>query len=67
MNKVTYQKVVDQAGKNHVLIFAHSQKETAKTAKTIKDMALEKDTHEVLQDVLPSIKNPSLQELLPLY
>ena len=42
MNEVTYQKVVDQAGKDQVLIFVHSRKETAKTAKTIKDMALEK-------------------------
>ena len=42
MNEVTYQKVIDQAGKNQVLIFVHSRKETAKTAKTIKDMALEK-------------------------
>ena len=44
MNEVTYQKVIEQAGKNQVLIFVHSRKETAKTAKTIKDMALEKDT-----------------------
>ena len=77
MNEVTYQKVVDQAGKDQVLIFVHSRKETAKTAKTIKDMALEKDTlglfinpssanREVLQDELRSIKDPSLQELLPL-
>ena len=44
MNEVTYQKFVDQTGKDQVLIFVHSQKETAKTAKTIKDMALEKDT-----------------------
>ena len=76
MNEVTYQKVVDQAGKDQVLIFVHSRKETAKTAKTIKDMALEKDTlglfinpssasREVLQDELLSIKDPSLQELLP--
>jgi len=76
MNEVTYQKVVDQAGKDQVLIFVHSRKETAKTAKTIKDMALEKDTlglfinpssanREVLQDELPSIKDPSLQDLLP--
>ncbi|PKC16297.1 Sec63-domain-containing protein [Rhizophagus irregularis] len=76
MNEVTYQKVVEQAGKNQVLIFVHSRKETAKTAKTIKDMALEKDTlrlflnpssasREVLQDELPSIKDPNLYELLP--
>ena len=33
MNEVTYQKVVDKAGKVQVLIFVHSRKETAKTAK----------------------------------
>jgi len=37
MNEITYQKVVDQAGKDRVLIFVHSRNETAKTA-------LEKDT-----------------------
>ena len=47
MNEVTYQKVVDQAGKVQVLIFVHSREETAKMQKQlriIKDMALEKDT-----------------------
>ena len=42
MNEVTYQKVVDQAGKDQVLVFVYLRKETPKTAKTIKDMALEK-------------------------
>lgn len=31
MNEITYEKVVEQAGKNQVLIFVHSRKETAKT------------------------------------
>jgi len=30
MNDVVYEKVFDQAGKNQVLIFVHSRKETGK-------------------------------------
>ena len=44
MNEVVYDKVIDHAGRNQVLIFVHSRKETSKTAKTIRDMCLEKDT-----------------------
>lgn len=40
---VCYEKVLDQAGKNHTLVFAHSRKETAKTAKFLRDMAVEKE------------------------
>lgn len=39
-----YDKVMEHAGKNQVLVFVHSRKETSKTAKTIRDMSLEKDT-----------------------
>ena len=44
MNEVVYDKVMEHAGKNQVLVFVHSRKETSKTAKTIRDMSLEKDT-----------------------
>ena len=44
MNEVIYDKVMEHAGKNQVLVFVHSRKETSKTAKTIRDMSLEKDT-----------------------
>ena len=44
MNDIIYDKVMDNAGKHQVLIFVHSRKETAKTAKTIRDLCLEKDT-----------------------
>ena len=44
MNDIIYDKVMDNAGKHQVLIFVHSRKETAKTAKTVRDMCLEKDT-----------------------
>ncbi|CAG8457348.1 10482_t:CDS:2 [Diversispora eburnea] len=76
MNEVTYHKVMDQAGKNQVLVFVHSRKETAKTAKTIRDMALEKDTigqflredsasREILQTESSTAKDTNLQDLLP--
>ncbi len=44
MNEIVYDKVMQNAGKNQVLIFVHSRKETAKTAKAIRDLCLEKDT-----------------------
>lgn len=44
MNEVAYEKTLEQAGKNQVLIFTHSRKETAKTAKFIRDHAMEQDT-----------------------
>ena len=44
MNDIVYEKVMEHAGKNQLLIFVHSRKETSKTAKTIRDICLEKDT-----------------------
>lgn len=42
-NEITYEKVMDQAGKNQVLVFVHSRKETATTARQLRDTALEND------------------------
>lgn len=44
MNEIVYEKVMEHAGKNQVLIFVHSRKETSKTAKAIRDLCLDKDT-----------------------
>eukprot|EP01114_Cavostelium_apophysatum_P007654 TRINITY_DN197_c0_g1_i3.p1 TRINITY_DN197_c0_g1~~TRINITY_DN197_c0_g1_i3.p1 ORF type:complete len:2134 (+),score=829.11 TRINITY_DN197_c0_g1_i3:506-6907(+) len=77
MNEIVYEKVVERAGANQILIFVHSRKETAKTAKAIRDMALSKDTlskflregsasREILQtEADESVKNADLKELLP--
>lgn len=76
MNDVVYEKVFDQAGKNQVLIFVHSRKETGKTARALRDMCLEKDTlglflkegsasTEVLRSEADQVKNPELKDLLP--
>ncbi|CAI4216488.1 unnamed protein product [Parascedosporium putredinis] len=46
MNDVTYNKVLEHVGtnRNQMLIFVHSRKDTAKTARYIRDKALEMDT-----------------------
>ncbi|WVF70387.1 hypothetical protein IAT40_005177 [Kwoniella sp. CBS 6097] len=76
MNEVCYEKVLNQAGKSQTLVFVHSRKETAKTAKFLKEMAMEKDTltqfinpegasREILLHEANECKNPDLKELLP--
>lgn len=77
MNEITYEKVMKQAGEHQVLVFVHSRKETGKTARAIRDMALANDTigrfleerqasREILQsEAEESTKNKELQDLLP--
>lgn len=76
MNDIVYDKVLENAGRQQVLIFVHSRKETSKTAKAIRDMCLEKDTlglflkegsasTEVLRTEAEQTKNQELKDLLP--
>ncbi|KAI9034250.1 Sec63 Brl domain-containing protein [Hyaloraphidium curvatum] len=81
MNEICYDKVIEEAEKggsdrNQILIFVHSRKETARTAKALRDLALEKDTigkilrldaasREILQTEAQTTKNTDLQDLLP--
>ncbi|CAK4033410.1 Pre-mRNA-splicing factor brr2 [Lecanosticta acicola] len=78
MNDVCYSKVLEQVGqnKNQMLIFVHSRKETAKTARYIRDKALELDTigqilrtdaanREILREEAESVQNSELKDLLP--
>ncbi|EPQ30981.1 uncharacterized protein PFL1_01170 [Pseudozyma flocculosa PF-1] len=76
MNEVTYEKTLEQAGRNQVLIFCHSRKETAKTAQFIRDQAIERDTisqflpqspasREVLQTELENVQDPGLRDVMP--
>jgi pre-mRNA-splicing helicase BRR2 len=44
MNDIVYDKVMENAGRNQVLIFVHSRKETGKTARAVRDLCLDKDT-----------------------
>ncbi|KAG5219829.1 DEIH-box ATPase [Salix suchowensis] len=76
MNEVCYEKVLDQAGKNQTLVFVHSRKETAKTAKFLRDVAIEKETitqfvkpdgavREILTEEANNVKDGNLRDLLP--
>ncbi|CAO2171153.1 unnamed protein product [Urochloa humidicola] len=76
MNEICYEKVMAAAGKHQVLIFVHSRKETAKTAKTIRDTALANDmvsrflknesaSQEILGTHAELVKNNDLKDLLP--
>ena len=75
MNEVVYDKVMEHAGRHQILVFVHSRKETAKTAKAIRDMCLENDTlgrfiregsstTEILKKESEETKNHDLQDLL---
>ena len=78
MNDVCYTKVLEQVGTNkqQMLIFVHSRKETAKTAKYIRDKALEMETigqilrsdaasREVLTEEADGVADRDLKDLLP--
>ena len=78
MNDVCYNKVLEQVGqnKNQMLIFVHSRKETAKTAKFIRDKALEMDTigqilrsdaasREILREEAEQVQNSDLKDVVP--
>lgn len=79
MNELTYEKVMDYAGQHQVLVFVHSRKDTVKTAKMIRDTALENDQiGQFLQNLQEAgrrilqaeaenstLTNPDLKALLP--
>lgn len=76
MNDICYEKVMLGAGKHQVLIFVHSRKETAKTARAIRDAALANDTlsrflkedsasREILHSDAELVKSNDLKDLLP--
>jgi len=51
INEICYEKVMERVGKHQILIFAHSRKETARTAKIMRDMALAQDElHKFIKD-----------------
>ncbi|CAG9313946.1 unnamed protein product [Blepharisma stoltei] len=76
MNEICYEKILQQAGKSQVLVFVHSRKETARTAKALRDLAVTKNdlfkflkedskSKEVLSVMSQSIENNELKDLLP--
>jgi pre-mRNA-splicing helicase BRR2 len=69
MNKVRYEKLLDQAGKSQTLVFVHSRKETAKMARFIKrrqSSSLSDPTllHERLTEEAGNVKDRNLRDLL---
>lgn len=77
-NQVCYEKVLEHVGENNnqMLIFVHSRKETAKTAKFIRDMAIDQGTmgrilrndaasRQILKEESEGITDGDLRDLLP--
>ncbi|KFY49093.1 hypothetical protein V495_00741 [Pseudogymnoascus sp. VKM F-4514 (FW-929)] len=78
MNDITYTKVLEHVGtnRNQMIIFVHSRKETAKTARYVRDKALEEETigqilrsdagsREALSTEAESVNDRDLKDLLP--
>lgn len=76
MNDICYEKVLEGAGKHQTLVFVHSRKETAKTARFMRDAALnsgalerfvrdDSASREVLKEEAATCKSAELRDLLP--
>lgn len=76
MNDACYEKVMQYAGQHQVIIFVHSRKETAKTARYLRDKAAEEGTlnrflrsdakaSEILKFESEQVQNTDLKDLLP--
>eukprot|EP01029_Cantina_marsupialis_P030669 TRINITY_DN838_c0_g1_i3.p1 TRINITY_DN838_c0_g1~~TRINITY_DN838_c0_g1_i3.p1 ORF type:complete len:2186 (-),score=829.25 TRINITY_DN838_c0_g1_i3:132-6689(-) len=76
MTKVAYNKVKTTAADNQVLIFVHSRSNTAQTAQSLQQMAVEQndigdfiaessETREVLVEEAGKVENKDLKELMP--
>lgn len=75
-NEICYEKaLVQRQSGNQMLIFVHSRAETGKTAKALRDLALDRDelssfvrdggaTQEILREEAASVKNADLKEVL---
>lgn len=78
MNDITYTKVLEHVGtnRNQMIIFVHSRKETSKTARYIRDKALEMETigqilrsdagsREALNTEAEAVNDRDLKDVLP--
>jgi pre-mRNA-splicing helicase BRR2 len=75
-NEICYEKaMVQRENGNQMLIFVHSRAETGKTAKALRDIAMEKDelsnfvrdgggTSEILREESADVKNADLKDVL---
>lgn len=75
-NEICYEKVLEHAGKDQIIIFVHSRKETAKTARFLRDHALEKETitqflradpatRDILTEEAATVSDATLKDILP--
>lgn len=76
MNDICYEKVMENAGNSQSIIFVHSRKETAKTARAMRDTALQNDqlakflkddsaSREILVSEAETCKSADLRDVLP--
>jgi pre-mRNA-splicing helicase BRR2 len=76
MNEICYEKALLHAGKNQILIFTHSRADTVKTAKALRDLAVNDDnigkfikedsaSSEILRTEAANVKNTDLRDILP--
>lgn len=76
MHELAYEKVAEQAGRNQMLLFVHSRKDTIKLAQFIRDKAIENDilhklvmtdsaSREILAEMAATAKSRELAALLP--
>ena len=75
-NEICYEKaMVQRQNGNQILIFVHSRAETGKTAKALRDLALQRDelssfvrdggaTQEILREESSAVKNADLKDVL---
>lgn len=75
-NEICYEKaMIQRQNGNQMLIFVHSRAETGKTAKSLRDLALERDelahfvrdgsaTQEILREETAGVKNADLKDVL---
>jgi len=75
-NDICYEKaVIQRKNNNQMLIFVHSRAETGKTAKALRDIAMERDelsyfvreggaTQEILREEISTVKNADLKDVL---
>ena len=75
-NEVVYEKVMDDIGKNQILVFVHGRKETFRTARALRDIAMERNelaklipedsaSKGVLSHESQNVKTAELKDLLP--
>ena len=75
-NECVFDKVLEEVGKNQILVFVHGRKETVKTARELRNLAMEKGelgnflpqdsaSKGILEHEAANLKTNELKELLP--